>query len=87
MLVLTEPGVATWSLEYRRIGNPGGGWLLRWCCAGPRSFTGAGADLSARPQSGHCNWPLRRGHLAQCLARGVGAAPPVAYMAKAVAGP
>ena len=23
---LTELGVATWSLEYRRIGNPGGCW-------------------------------------------------------------
>jgi acetyl esterase/lipase len=23
---LTRQGVATWSLEYRRIGNPGGGW-------------------------------------------------------------
>ena len=23
---LTHHGVATWSLEYRRIGNPGGGW-------------------------------------------------------------
>jgi acetyl esterase/lipase len=23
---LTRLGVATWSLEYRRIGNPGGGW-------------------------------------------------------------
>lgn len=23
---LTQLGVATWSLEYRRIGNPGGGW-------------------------------------------------------------
>lgn len=23
---LTKLGVATWSLEYRRIGNPGGGW-------------------------------------------------------------
>jgi len=23
---LTKQGVATWSLEYRRIGNPGGGW-------------------------------------------------------------
>jgi len=23
---LTELGVASWSLEYRRIGNPGGGW-------------------------------------------------------------
>ena len=23
---LTKAGIATWSLEYRRIGNPGGGW-------------------------------------------------------------
>ncbi|MGH9938573.1 MAG: alpha/beta fold hydrolase, partial [Blastocatellia bacterium] len=23
---LTEAGMATWSVEYRRIGNPGGGW-------------------------------------------------------------
>src|SRR5262245_25236824 len=23
---LTKQGIATWSLEYRRIGNPGGGW-------------------------------------------------------------
>jgi acetyl esterase/lipase len=23
---LTEVGIATWSIEYRRIGNPGGGW-------------------------------------------------------------
>ena len=23
---LTARGVATWSLEYRRVGNPGGGW-------------------------------------------------------------
>src|SRR5947209_17499812 len=23
---LTRQGLATWSLEYRRIGNPGGGW-------------------------------------------------------------
>lgn len=23
---LTENGVATWTLEYRRVGNPGGGW-------------------------------------------------------------
>ncbi len=36
---LTEAGVATWSLEYRRIGDPGGGW--------PGTFedVGAGADF------------------------------------------
>src|SRR4051794_22643314 len=25
-VALTALGVATWSLEYRRLGNPGGGW-------------------------------------------------------------
>src|SRR5215510_1982359 len=23
---LTENGIATWNIEYRRLGNPGGGW-------------------------------------------------------------
>src|SRR5437867_13024989 len=23
---LTDAGIATWNLEYRRLGNPGGGW-------------------------------------------------------------
>lgn len=36
---LTETGVATWTLEYRRIGDPGGGW--------PGTFldVGAGVDF------------------------------------------
>jgi acetyl esterase/lipase len=36
---LTRAGIATWTLEYRRVGNPGGGW--------PGTFldVGAGADL------------------------------------------
>src|SRR5215470_5496557 len=25
-VALNKEGLATWSLEYRRIGNPGGGW-------------------------------------------------------------
>lgn len=35
---LAQKGIATWSLEYRRVGNPGGGW--------PGTFQdiGAGAD-------------------------------------------
>src|SRR5258708_6363864 len=35
---LTATGIATWSVEYRRVGNPGGGW--------PGTFldTAAGAD-------------------------------------------
>lgn len=38
-VALTEAGVATWNLEYRRAGNPGGGW--------PRSYLdlGAGVDF------------------------------------------
>ena len=35
---LTRLGVATWSLEYRRIGNPGGGW------PGTFADVGAGTD-------------------------------------------
>src|SRR5260370_15152153 len=36
---LTRAGIATWSLEYRRVGNPGGGW--------PGTFlrTALGADF------------------------------------------
>ena len=35
---LTDKGIATWSIEYRRVGNPGGGW--------PGTFEdiGAGTD-------------------------------------------
>ncbi|MGI8589119.1 MAG: alpha/beta hydrolase family protein [Chloroflexia bacterium] len=35
---LTHAGVATWSLEYRRLGNPGGGW------PGTLQDVAAGAD-------------------------------------------
>jgi acetyl esterase/lipase len=34
---LTEAGLATWSIEYRRIGNPGGGW--------PGTFQDVGAAV------------------------------------------
>src|SRR5687768_3281806 len=36
---LTREGWATWSVEYRRLGEPGGGW--------PGTFTDAGAALDA----------------------------------------
>ncbi len=34
---LTEAGLATWSIEYRRLGNPGGGW--------PGTFLDVGAAV------------------------------------------
>jgi acetyl esterase/lipase len=39
---LTQHGIATWSLEYRRLGNPGGGW------PGTLEDVSAGADLVAQ---------------------------------------
>jgi acetyl esterase/lipase len=34
---LTSEGIATWNVEYRRLGNPGGGW--------PATFTDVGAAV------------------------------------------
>jgi acetyl esterase/lipase len=50
---LTRNGIATWSLEYRRIGNPGGGW--------PGTFMdiGRGAD-HLRSIAGTYNLDLER---------------------------
>ena len=73
---LTEAGVATWSLEYRRIGDPGGGW--------PGTFEdiGAGADF-VRQLAESASLDLARivtvghsagGHLALWLAGRPGAA-------------
>ena len=33
---LTAKGLATWNVEYRRVGNPGGGWpgTSKTCAAG-----------------------------------------------------
>jgi acetyl esterase/lipase len=44
---LTDLGVATWIIEYRQVGNPGGGW--------PRTFldVAAGIDLSRVTLVGH----------------------------------
>lgn len=36
-IALTEAGLATWSIEYRRLGNPGGGW--------PGTFNDVGAAV------------------------------------------
>ena len=59
---LARSGVATWTLEYRRVGNPGGGW--------PGTFhdVGAGADHLRLDTSGewldelirHVFWRRRR---------------------------
>src|SRR5258706_2936882 len=67
---LTDAGVATWNLEYRRIGNPGGGW------PGTLDDVAAGADHLASLSS-RFNLDLARviaighsagGHLALWLA-------------------
>lgn len=69
-VALTRAGLATWSLEYRRLGNPGGGW--------PGAFldVAAGADY-LRQLAGSCPLDLGRvvavghsagGHLAAWLA-------------------
>src|SRR5687768_4480719 len=39
---LTERGVATWNIEYRRVGTPGGGWPGTF-----RDVADAAADLFA----------------------------------------
>jgi acetyl esterase/lipase len=44
---LTEDGVATWSLEYRRLGDPGGGWR------GTFEDVAAGADHLAAVAAAH----------------------------------
>lgn len=52
---LTRAGLATWSIEYRRVGDPGGGW--------PGSFAdvAAGADALRRLAADH---PLDLGRVA-----------------------
>jgi acetyl esterase/lipase len=68
-LALTEAGIATWSVEYRRIGNPGGGWPGTFLDIGAaadhlRNIVGAhGLDLSRVVAVGHS----AGGHLALWL--------------------
>ena len=72
---LTREGIAAWVLEYRRVGNPGGGW--------PGTFEDIanGADhlrrdregISAGPRSSHRGGPLR-GRAPRVMARGEGEA-------------
>jgi acetyl esterase/lipase len=86
---LTRDGIATWSLEYRRIGNPGGGWPgtfddIRQGAAHLSKI--AGIDKSRVIAMGHS----AGGHLALWLAkqraielRGVVPLAPVADLRKA----
>lgn len=58
---LAQVGVATWSLEYRRIGNPGGGW------PGTLADVEAGAkhlQVIAIPYHLHLNRVIATGHSA-----------------------
>jgi acetyl esterase/lipase len=67
---LTERGFATWNVEYRRVGDPGGGW--------PGTFEDLQAAYQHIPQAGRqYHFDLQKvvvmghsagGHLAICLA-------------------
>lgn len=66
-VALNEAGWATWSLEYRRLGNPGGGWPGTFddVLAGARHLERIrGLDLDRAVVSGHS----AGGHLALWLA-------------------
>ncbi len=54
---ITETGVATWALEYRRVGNPGGGWpgTFQDIARGADHLRESGEDSSSGPR------PRRRG--------------------------
>jgi len=65
---LTKAGIATWNIEYRRVGNPGGGWPgtfedVRAAYQFLRSHPSE-ADLKKVCVAGHS----AGGHLAVCLA-------------------
>ncbi len=67
---LAKAGIATWNLEYRRVGNPGGGWPGTFAdvLSGYRYLTELAAkyklDLARSVVMGHS----AGGHLALCLA-------------------
>ncbi len=60
---LARAGLATWNIEYRRLGDPGGGWpgTFEDVAAADRLRPHARPALPARPRPRHHPWPLRRG--------------------------
>jgi acetyl esterase/lipase len=62
---LTQAGYAVWNIEYRRVGNPGGGWPgsltdIQAAIAALQSLAPAGVDLNTLVLAGHS----AGGHLA-----------------------
>jgi len=51
---VTETGLATWTIGYRRVGEPGGGW--------PNTFLDAGAAVDFLPELGS-RYPLDTEHV------------------------
>ena len=50
-IALAEQGYATFNVEYRRVGDPGGGWPGAMKTYSPRSTTPRGCPKSMRPGS------------------------------------
>jgi acetyl esterase/lipase len=67
---LTAAGYLTWNLEYRRIGNPGGGWpgTFHDVVAGSRYLFEHAAELNADPERVIAIGHSAGGHLAAWLA-------------------
>jgi acetyl esterase/lipase len=68
---LTKAGIATWNIEYRRVGNPGGGWpgtfedvRSAYSFLRSRNHKKDGIDLNRLCVAGHS----AGGQLAMCLA-------------------
>jgi len=67
---LTQAGVATWNLEYRRLGNPGGGWpgSLQDLSAGLKFIDRFASDYHLDPGRTVVLGHSAGGQLALCLA-------------------
>jgi acetyl esterase/lipase len=67
---LTSRGVATWNLEYRRVGNPGGGWpgTFEDIRSGYRYLSQIAQRYNLNPSKVAVAGHSAGGHLALCLA-------------------
>jgi len=73
---LTEQGIATWSLEYRRVGDPGGGWpgTFHDVAAGTAHLVAIAPEYGIDPGAVAVLGHSAGGHLA-CWLAGLGRVP------------